>query len=94
MCLEEAMPRISVNIKNGDNYDSFVTISDLNVAGHPKVWTDKRLNGGDTEPVDLEADGSGLAKVKWTANRADNSSETNTENAESYANGTIFVSTV
>lgn len=85
------MPKIDIEIKNGDNNDNFVTVRDRNRAGSPIVWDQNRLNGGTSGLCSLEADGSGLTKCQWTATRTDDQTETRTEDDEAYQGNIIFV---
>jgi hypothetical protein len=88
------MAQGQILVTNSDNYDDYVTLTDLNVAGNPVVpgWNRKRLNGPDRQVVaTVEIDGSGFAKVQWYAERTDDSSVNNTGTENPPANGEIFV---
>lgn len=58
------MPKLSIEIKDGDNHDNFVTIRDRNLAGTPVVGgrDQRRLNGGFSDFCDLEVDGGGQTR--------------------------------
>ncbi|MGC2776462.1 MAG: hypothetical protein WA418_12615 [Bradyrhizobium sp.] len=81
-------------VTNSDNYDDFVTLRDMNAAGSPVVggWNRKRLNATDRQkPATVEIDGSGFARVKWFAERADDSSVNREDTENPPVNGEIFV---
>ena len=52
------MAQGQILVTNGDNYDDYVTLTDLNMAGSPVVlgWNRKRLNSTDRQmPATIEA---------------------------------------
>lgn len=61
------MAQGTVYVRNADTEDLFVTIKDLNAAGNPVVWDQKRLNEDRSEPLTCEIDGNFEAHLEWTA---------------------------
>jgi hypothetical protein len=80
------MAQGQILVTNGDNSDDYVTVNDLNMAGGPVVvgWDKKRLNATDRDlPAAVELDGSGLANVRWYAERTDDPSKNNSKTESS-----------
>jgi hypothetical protein len=63
------MAQGQILVANSDNYDDYVTLTHLNMAGSPVVlgWNRKRLNSTDRQvPATVEIDGSGFAMCNGT----------------------------
>jgi hypothetical protein len=62
---------INIIIENDDPNDAYVSVRDLNTAGHDPVLTNARINSHDGVPISVTADGSGHGHVSWIATRTD-----------------------
>jgi hypothetical protein len=84
---------ITVSIENDDQGDLFVSITDLNQAGSPLVVDKKRLNLGESMPVEVQEDGDESAKITWMAQRTDKPAQTARRTVTPGAGDTVEVTT-
>jgi hypothetical protein len=62
---------VAVKITNDSTEDVFVTVYDRSIDPARVVLANERINGFASVPLHLVGDGTGRAKVSWTATSAD-----------------------
>lgn len=84
---------ITISIENADHGDLFVSITDHNQAGSPVIVDKKRINAGESIPLDIQEDGHDSGKILWKAQRTDNPSKTAQQTVTPGAGDTVEVTT-
>jgi hypothetical protein len=84
---------ITIAVENADHGDLFVSITDLNQAGSPVIVDKKRVNPGESVPVDIQEDGHDSGKILWKAQHTDNLSKTAQRTVTPSAGDTVEVTT-
>jgi hypothetical protein len=84
---------ITVNVDNEDQGDLFVSITDLNQAGSPRVLDQVRINQGESLAVEIQEDGHGSGKIAWAAQRVDHPTRTVHRTVTATSGDTVEVTT-
>lgn len=84
---------ITITLENQDQFDLFVSVTDLNQAGSPAVVDKKRLNVGASMLVDVQEDSHDSGRIIWNAQRVDKPSKAAQRKASPSSGDTVEVTT-